>query len=65
MLMPKKPTVNFEVSISGRDDGTVEAIYVKFLSDAVAKTVEVEQDGSWLTTTRMRRCWNRNLAPSN
>ena len=45
MLMPKKPTVNFEVSISGRDDGTVEAIYVKFLSDAVAKTVEVEQDG--------------------
>jgi uncharacterized protein YuzE len=42
--MPKKAAVNFEVSISGRDDGTVEAIYVKFLPDAVAKTVEVEQD---------------------
>ncbi len=42
--MPEKRAINFEVSISGRDDGTVEAIYVKFLPDTVAKTVEVEQD---------------------
>jgi len=36
--------VNFEISISGRDDGTIEAVYVTLLPDKVSKTVEVEAD---------------------
>ena len=42
--MSKKRVIGFEVSIRGRDDGTVEAIYVTFLPHKVAKTVEVEED---------------------
>jgi uncharacterized protein YuzE len=42
--MIKKKAIGFEVSISGRDDGTIETVYVTLLPDKVAKTVEVEED---------------------
>ncbi len=42
--MTKKKTLNFELSVSGRDDGTIEAIYITLLPDEAAKTVEVERD---------------------
>jgi uncharacterized protein YuzE len=42
--MPKKNTVNFELSISGRDDGSIEAIYVAILRDEVSKTIKVVED---------------------
>lgn len=41
-MTPSKPAgIGFELSISARDDATVEAAYVKFRDDEVAKTREV------------------------
>ena len=42
--MSSREIIGFEVSISGRDDGTIEAVYVTFLPHKVAKTVEVKED---------------------
>ena len=36
--------VNFELSISGRDDGSIEAIYVTILPAEVSRTIEVVED---------------------
>lgn len=37
-------TVGFEISVSGRDDGTLEAAYIRFREGKVTKTVEVIED---------------------
>lgn len=42
MVAPK--AVGFEISISARDDGTLEAIYIRINSGDVHKTVEGEGD---------------------
>ncbi len=34
-------TVGFEISISARDDGTLEAVYIRLTSNKVARTKEV------------------------
>ena len=36
--------LGFELSISGRDDGTIEAAYVRLSRAKVAKTTEVVED---------------------
>ena len=38
-IMNQKPEIQFQLSVSGRDDGTIEAIYIQFNSNKVAKTV--------------------------
>jgi len=42
--MPIRESIGFEVSISSRNDGTVEAVYVTFLPDDVAVTKEIVED---------------------
>jgi uncharacterized protein YuzE len=39
-----KPIVGFELSVSGRDDGTVEALYITLSAKKVVKTREVIPD---------------------
>ena len=36
--------IGFDVSISGRDDGTIEAVYFTFLPDDVYRTEEILED---------------------
>lgn len=36
--------IGFEVSVSGRDEGTLEAIYVRFSKGRVARTEELQED---------------------
>jgi uncharacterized protein YuzE len=43
MKTPKN-VIGFEISVSARDDGTIEAAYFHFLSGEVAETREVEED---------------------
>lgn len=42
--MPKMQTVSFEISTSGRDDGTVEAAYIQLLDEKVHRTREIMED---------------------
>lgn len=42
--MDDREPIGFQVSISGRDDGTVEAVYFRFRHGKVAKTREIEED---------------------
>ncbi|HEX4125028.1 MAG TPA: DUF2283 domain-containing protein [Tepidisphaeraceae bacterium] len=42
--MPKHELVGFEMSTSGRDDGTVEAVYIQFSTDPVHRTKEIHED---------------------
>ena len=35
---------SFELSTSARDDGTLEAVYIRFSNNPVCKTEEVKQD---------------------
>jgi len=42
--MRDQQLVGFELSISGRDDGTIEAVYVQLLNEPVARTRELQQD---------------------
>ena len=42
--MSKKNTVSFEFSVSGREDGTLEAAYIRILNEDVATTKEIEED---------------------
>ena len=39
--MSKRKTISFQVSISGRDDGTIAAVYVVFSHEAAAYTTEI------------------------
>ena len=39
-----KETVGFELSVSGRDDGTIEAAYVYLSKNKVTRTKEVVED---------------------
>ena len=39
-----KTAVTFEISISGRGDGTIEAMYIKLSPGKVAKTTELRED---------------------
>jgi len=39
-----KPILGFELSVSGRDDGTVEALYITLSEKKVIKTREVIPD---------------------
>ena len=36
--------VGFELSVSGRDDGTIEAAYFRFKKGKVARTAEIVED---------------------
>ena len=40
----RKQPVGFEVSLSARDDGTVEAMYVQISDNPVAETRELDED---------------------
>ena len=43
--MDKKPPIlGYEVSVSGRDDGTIEAVYIHVREGKVATTREIEGD---------------------
>ena len=42
--MPTKAPTAYEISISARDDGTPEAVYIRFSRLRVAKTREIESD---------------------
>jgi uncharacterized protein YuzE len=42
--MGVKKTVTFQVSISAREDGTIEAVYIRLDDGKVAKTVEIDED---------------------
>jgi uncharacterized protein YuzE len=42
--MTKRKVIGFEVSISGCDDGTVEAVYLTFFPDKVHRTREMVED---------------------
>jgi uncharacterized protein YuzE len=42
--MVRNKPVGFELSISGRDDGSLEAVYVRLRAGKVARTVEIVQD---------------------
>lgn len=37
-------TIGFQLSISGRDDGTLEAVYISLSDAPVARTQEVRKD---------------------
>jgi len=39
-----KRTIGFEISISGRNDGTLEAAYITVMDGKAAKTVEIVED---------------------
>ena len=43
-MAKRKEIVGFELSLSGRDDGTLEAAYIRFKSGRVAKTREIRED---------------------
>ena len=42
--MAKQSTIGFELSISARNDGTLEAAYIQFSNRAVARTKEILED---------------------
>jgi uncharacterized protein YuzE len=42
--MPTSKIIGFEISVSTRDDGTIEAAYIKLADGKVAKTTEISQD---------------------
>jgi uncharacterized protein YuzE len=42
--MPHDEAIGFEISVSGRDDGTLEAAYIRFRMGDVATTKELEED---------------------
>jgi uncharacterized protein YuzE len=43
--MPQsKKNISFELSVSGREDGTLEAVYIRFRDGKVASTKEVIAD---------------------
>ena len=42
--MSRQREVGFEMSISGRDDGTLEAVYITIRDGKAARTVEVIED---------------------
>jgi hypothetical protein len=42
--MTKTKPIGFEVSISARDDGTLDAVYIQFCHRKIARTVEIVKD---------------------
>jgi len=42
--MRQSQSVNFEISISGRNDGTLEAMYIQLLNETVHHTEEIKED---------------------
>ena len=36
--------IQFQISLSGRSDGTLEAMYIRLRKGAVARTEEIEED---------------------
>ncbi len=42
MIRTDQPT--FEISVSGRSDGTVEAMYIRLRGGKVHKTIEIQED---------------------
>lgn len=42
--MSGKQTIVYEISTSARDDGTLEAVYIRLMSNKVAKTREIQED---------------------
>jgi uncharacterized protein YuzE len=42
--MTRTKPIRFELSISGRDDGTLEAAYIQLLDEKVSRTKEVVED---------------------
>ena len=42
--MDKPQAINFEISISGRDDGTIEAMYIQIFNGEVHHTKEILED---------------------
>lgn len=42
--MPQRTSFSFEVSTSGRDDGTIEAVYVRLSGRKIARTRELRED---------------------
>ena len=42
--MADKKVIGFEISVSARDDGTLEAAYIRFKDGKVAHTQEVIED---------------------
>ena len=42
--MVEHKSIGYELSISGRNDGTLEALYIRMLTDKVAYTEEVVED---------------------
>jgi uncharacterized protein YuzE len=43
-LAPERIIVGFELSVSGRNDGTLQAAYFRFKNGKVKKTMEVIED---------------------
>jgi len=43
-MAPKRDIIGFELSVSARDDGTVEAVYIRLRDGKVAKTREIIED---------------------
>ena len=39
-----REVIGFEISVSGRDDGTLEAIYIRFQDGTVSETKEIMDD---------------------
>lgn len=42
--MARRKSIGFEISVSARDDGTLEAVYIRMNEGKIAKTVEVDED---------------------
>jgi len=42
--MPNENPVGFELSVSGRGDGTLEAVYIQLIDEPVAQTKEIKSD---------------------
>lgn len=43
-MIDKNNIIGFELSISSRDDGTLEAVYIRFRDGEVERTKEIEED---------------------
>lgn len=44
MVRSERRHIGFEISVSGRDDGTLEALYIHLQAGEVAETREIEPD---------------------
>lgn len=42
--MPEKFNIQFQISLSGRSDGTLEAMYIRLREGTVARTEEIKED---------------------